>query len=181
MPRFDLKCKTCGKDFVGYVSGRKNCSRACYRHKTPRERFMEKVSVNSNGCWMWTSTNQNGYAAMWYEGRTRLVSKISWFLFKGEWPKLFMLHKCDIPMCVNPEHLFDGTALNNMLDKTAKGRNNPPVGERAGQAKLTEEKVLDMRSKYATGNFTQRKLADIFEVGYKAVCKIVHRQRWRHI
>lgn len=94
------------------------------------DRFWEKVNKNSdNGCWEWISSlNGNGYGAFFThlqpEGRkNHRAHRFSWELKNGEIPKgLWVLHKCDNRLCVNPDHLFLGDRIDNMRDCATKGR-----------------------------------------------------------
>lgn len=157
------------------------------RFKTPQERFWSRVdkSGGEDSCWNWIAAkDKNGYGNFrcHYKEKEQRSHRHAWVFTNGKIPEsMCVLHKCDNPSCCNPKHLFIGTNLDNMLDKTRKGRNNAPVGERAGLTKLTEKQVLEMREMFASGLLTQRAIAKKFSVGYKAVNKIVHRQRWKHI
>jgi hypothetical protein len=94
--------------------------------KTLTERFMEKVERLESGCWLWRgATHKNGY------GRFRLpkpqqstwAHRAAWVLFRGAIPPgLCVLHRCDNPPCVNPDHLWVGTVADNMRDRDRKGR-----------------------------------------------------------
>jgi len=76
------------------------------------------------GCFLWTrGTISSGYGHLEVEGRLVLAHRRSWELTYGPIPKgLFVLHRCDTPSCVNPRHLFLGTAGDNARDMVAKGR-----------------------------------------------------------
>ena len=91
------------------------------------DRLWRKVRVVPDGCWLWDGTvNNKGYGTISLGPRTAarhlLVHRVSWFLHTGEWPTLNVLHHCDTPRCVRPDHLFEGTQRDNMLDASAKGR-----------------------------------------------------------
>jgi diketogulonate reductase-like aldo/keto reductase len=90
-------------------------------------------------------------------------------------------------MCVRPDHLFVGTAFENMRDAARKDRlsraHNPPGKNRGashGMSKLTDEKVRDIRTRHANGE-TQAALAREFAITTGAVCMIVKRKRWAHV
>ena len=92
------------------------------------ERFWSKVE-KSDGCWLWTgATVGRGYGVLLYrDSRTlKLAHRISWEICRGEVPPsdLFVCHTCDVPACVNPDHLFVGTRSANMQDASRKGRHN---------------------------------------------------------
>jgi hypothetical protein len=81
------------------------------------------VSNVTSPCWLWKGTKTNtGYGQIGLGGRTQTTHRVSWFLAHGQWPRLCVLHKCDVPACVNPEHLFEGTKADNARDMSRKGR-----------------------------------------------------------
>jgi hypothetical protein len=86
-------------------------------------RFWAKVS-KGDGCWIWTgSRNPKGYGRLNTGNRVRLAHAISWELSHGAVPDgLWVLHRCDNPPCVRPDHLWLGTAADNTADMVAKGR-----------------------------------------------------------
>lgn len=94
-------------------------------------RFMTKVNKTSDGsCWEWLGAkDQNGYGSIQAfrdlnTGKWVLknATHVSWWYFTGEWPTQWMLHTCDNPSCVNPDHLFEGDVTDNNRDMIAKGR-----------------------------------------------------------
>lgn len=98
------------------------------RSKPLAERFWEKVR-KSDGCWEWTgSRNAAGYGKLseGAAGSPRLrAHRVSWELANGPVPAgLWVLHRCDNPPCVRPDHLWLGTRLDNMQDCARKGRIN---------------------------------------------------------
>ena len=70
------------------------------------------------GCWLWLGCIGNGYGKF----RGMQAHRYSWLLHIGSTNGLRVLHRCDIPSCVNPAHLFLGTQSDNMLDRSIKGR-----------------------------------------------------------
>lgn len=92
------------------------------------ERFEEKIYYAIDGCWYWTGSLSNkGYGRILVNGKNALASRVSYQLYKGDPSSLFVCHHCDNPACVNPDHLFLGTAVDNMRDMANKGRNFKPV------------------------------------------------------
>jgi hypothetical protein len=89
------------------------------------ERFWAYVQKTAS-CWVWTGTqSDNGYGRIWGKGRHIKAHRFSWELHNGPIPEgMHVCHKCDTPACVNPEHLFLGTASDNMRDMVAKGRHS---------------------------------------------------------
>jgi hypothetical protein len=139
-----------------------------------RERFLAKVIKSPEGCWQWAGgIYPSGYGSFWIDGQTRRANRVSYELFKGAIPEgLFVLHECDNPPCVNPDHLFLGTPLDNMQDKCAKGRH------RFGRTcKLTEEDIRVIRA----SDLPQAKLGVQFGIHQVTVSEIVTRKIWKHI
>lgn len=104
------------------------------------ERAIDKngASVTPVGtpCWLWTEgVSPRGYGKVWWKGKTERSSRVAWMIYKGPIPDtMLVLHKCDTPSCVNPEHLFLGNHKINAADKVAKGRaySGDHRGEKSG-------------------------------------------------
>lgn len=86
-------------------------------------RFLEKVYRTAKSCWIWEAAKDpNGYGRFWFEGQMRLAHRISYQIFVGIIPSnLDVLHDCNNPSCVNPEHLKLGTHQDNMTDLALAG------------------------------------------------------------
>ena len=94
---------------------------------TLQEKFEQKVErIPFSNCWIWKAwINEHGYGRMRVKNNLVLAHRVSWEIHKTSIPKgLCVLHHCDVPSCVNPDHLFLGTQKDNILDMFKKGRGN---------------------------------------------------------
>lgn len=122
--------------------------------------------INANGCWVWTgSTGGIGYGVLSINGKPEYVHRLAYRLLKGGVQRYkFVLHRCDNPPCFNPEHLFLGTALDNVKDMIKKGRAvRPPL-------KFSDETIAAIRKDHAEG-MTRRELVALYSIS------IAHLQR----
>jgi len=152
-------------------------------HAPPEERFFRRVE-KSDGCWMWTGTKApNGYGRFQSGGKGSPhlgAHRFSYEMHKGKIPEgMVVMHSCDTPACVNPDHLSVGTHKENTADMIQKGRKAPFVnyGERSGAAVLTEEKVRYIRS----SPLRNVDLAAELGVVPSVVHAVRHRKTWRHV
>lgn len=92
--------------------------------RTLEQKLMDKVEKLDNGCWIWIGAcNFDGYGHLTVSQKPWSAHRFSYTIFTGEIPKgMCVCHKCDCPPCVNPDHLFLGTAKDNARDKYEKGR-----------------------------------------------------------
>jgi hypothetical protein len=152
------------------------------------ERFEEKL-VKSNGCWQWIASKfPSGYGQFWLAGTQHTAHRISFDLYIGPVPEdLFVCHSCDNYGCVNPDHLFLGSQLENMADMKRKGRQGRrgsafrlpghSQGERNSSAKLTKDQVLAIRQ----DTRTQQAIANEYGVCQVTISAIKSRLTWSHI
>jgi hypothetical protein len=133
------------------------------------------------GCWQWTGTTaSNGYGIIRVKGKQQGAHRVSMMLYRSfdlESP-LFVCHHCDNPGCVNPDHLFIGTALDNQRDRIRKGRSSS--GERNGKAILTTDQVLLFRKLHQAGQ-SCADLSKRFGVHRQTMSKVLRRTRWKRI
>ena len=152
------------------------------RRQNILDRFFSNVQ-KTNSCWNWTGYKfSNEYGAIRYKGKIWRAHRLSWTLFNGDIPKRkLVLHTCDTPPCVNPGHLWIGTHQDNMTDRNEKRRQYIPNGEKNSQAKLKECQVKEIREMYKSGNLSQEKIGEIFNVSRALISMIIHRKKWAHI
>jgi hypothetical protein len=100
-------------------------------HKPIHERLLSRVVWGASDCWHYCGGRSAfGYGRIMFDGLGRYAHRISYELFVGPIPHgLFVLHTCDNPSCVNPEHLWLGNNTDNRRDCLAKGRANAPKGD----------------------------------------------------
>jgi hypothetical protein len=141
-----------------------------------KERFLEKVVKQDSGCHEWTgSLAKNGYGNFHKDGKTHYSHRIAWEIEHGEEPSDYILHKCDNRKCVNPDHLFVGSFYDNMDDMVEKGRQ--AHGEKNHHAKLTAEKVLQIRQEVGL----QREIAAKYNITPSLVSMIRSGRIWKYI
>lgn len=145
--------------------------------------FWRYVSPEPNtGCWLWAaSLDKGGYGQTYCRGPAPAgAHRVAWEAAHGPIPAgLGVLHRCDQRSCVNPRHLFLGTAAENSADMVRKGRQ--ARGARSGPAKLSDASVTEMRALYAAGAMGCRRLAKRFGVDLKTAQDVVRARSWRHL
>ena len=139
--------------------------------------------IDSNGCWICTSHKpwSTGYSVVRRNEKRTTTHKYVYELLVGKMSDGFHgLHKCDVRLCINPDHVFPGTNLDNIKDKMSKGRHRTVYGEDSSLAKLEEEDVHEIRYLHSIG-YSQKFLADGYGVLPGNISRIVNRKRWKHI
>lgn len=127
-------------------------------------------------CWHWVAgKSPKGYGVISAGKRSNgmlRAHRVSYELYVGEIPKgMQVLHKCDNPSCINPDHLFLGTNAENVIDKTKKGRSrlvDVLGGEQNERSKLTDKQVVDIRN----DNRSTRKIAKEYGVGKSLIWSV---------
>lgn len=141
--------------------------------------FKQRVKITKDGCWEWKLLkNYCGYGLVrvgsWAEGtrKQKLAHRESYRVFVGEFDSnLHVLHKCDNPPCINPEHLFLGTQRDNNFDSRDKGRR---------YSKLKDQQVLDIRRRLTEGE-RGIDLSKEYGVTPPQISAIKVRRQWIHI
>ena len=151
------------------------------------DRFWPKVS-KSDGCLVWTGfRDSKGYGQIGTGGRHGIdyAHRVSYEINNGPIPEgMHVLHKCDNPPCVRPDHLFLGTHTDNMQDMWTKGRGKcdgaGKQGEENPRHRLTENQVIEARKMAASG-LRHKVIAEQFGVTRPAISYAVRGDTWKHI
>jgi hypothetical protein len=140
-------------------------------------RFVEK----SDGCWLWKGgRGDDGYGIFKLPGRVSIrAHRLSYAIAVAEPEGLQVLHRCDVPRCVRPDHLFLGTNADNMADRNGKGRYSH--GEQHRDAKVTADQVREIRRRYAAGGVSQTALGREFGLSQHSIWQIVRNVTWKEV
>lgn len=160
-------------------------------------RFWQKVNKTAT-CWLWNAgIDKDGYGHISVNGDKTRAHRVSWNLRYPDihlTPDMLVCHTCDVPACINPEHLYIGTQAINMRDKVKKNRqafgkrNGKHThshlivrGDRHHNAKLTDSKVRKMRYLYASGCYSYTELGIKFNVNCQTARSAILGQTWGHV
>lgn len=149
-----------------------------------KQRFHQKyVRIPEGGCWVWTAADNHRYGLISNGSKMLKAHRVSYEIHVGQIPEgLVVMHSCDNPLCVNPEHLSVGTQLDNIRDRDMKGRQVPnmPAGSSNGMHKLTETEVLSIRRLRSAG-WSHSAIAERFGVSRSCISAILSGKRWAHL
>ena len=137
------------------------------------EKFVQKEEY----CWVWLGSKKGrinmDYGNFTFRGKGMMAHRASYNIYKGEIPDgVLVLHKCDVPSCVNPDHLWLGSYLDNQRDKMAKGRGTCE--------KLSPEKVSMIKGLLRMGVLGTR-ICNDFGISRTTLCSIKKGRTWKDI
>jgi len=142
-------------------------------------------TVRHGECELWQGTTSPfGYGVVRYQGKRMRLHRLIYTLIKGEIPEgMVVMHQCDTPACINPNHLHLGTATANTQDMHMKGRAPNHKGRNNGMAKLTDDQVLAIRARHQYYSRTNGASAISRDYGVSSVSidGIVRRLTWTHL
>lgn len=150
-----------------------NMSEQVEYSKYLQNRFWQKVDKTAN-CWVWIGGRTSwGYGSIAIRhGYMKNTHRVSWEIHYGSIPKgMCVLHSCDNPPCVRPDHLFLGTLKDNSQDMLKKGRH---------LVKLTKDEMEKIRTRYAAENLSQETLAEKYNVGQSTISRIIRQEYPSH-
>jgi hypothetical protein len=151
------------------------------------KRFYSRVKIDEiTGCHIFTyGIDIGGYGRPTINKKRFKAHRVAWTLAYGKIPEdMCVLHKCDNPPCINPEHLFLGTKKDNSRDMANKGRCKNSAGENNPRVKLKEYQVLEIlnivkqKGKY-WGIYTE--LAKIYNVNHHTISDIFNKKSWKYL
>lgn len=164
------------------------------------KKFWSRVDrSNPNGCWLWLGRKWPFGHGVWVvDGIRHTASRVAWFYTHGCFPpkNIFVCHKCDVPACCNPNHLFLGTAKDNHDDAEHKGRihypsgaDHPltkrpwlmPRGDACPASKLTDAQCVEILTRRRNGERPYQIAGDFPAVRYEAVWKICRGVNRKHL
>jgi hypothetical protein len=179
-------------------AGRYRTAQARGRHVTKKlnaktstvDRFFARVAPEPNcGCWLWTGACTgsdkgrygNLYGVIMHDGHAVAAHRWSYNQFVGQIPDGHIIrHKCDVSICVNPDHLTTGTYQQNSRDREDRNRRRIQKGEDAPWSALTEADVIEIRNLAAVG-VTDKELAARFGIAQGSIWHIKMGNRWKHV
>ncbi len=153
-----------------------------------KKRLLSTCEINENSCWNWKGylcapKKIYGLTSSTLDGKKKkiLAHRLAFRLWKGDIPQgMFILHSCDNPLCLNPDHLHIGTPKKNMDEMKERGREKKALGEKNGYAKLTNKKVLEIRESFKKG-LGVREISRKYKITSSSASYITRNITWKHI
>jgi len=182
--RWLCRCDCGNKSTVGsreLIKG-STTSCGCVRSSRIKDRLNKYVKI-INGRWIWNAyRDKNGYGTISYKCKTIKAHRAVYQEYIGKIPEgMFVCHKNDIPYDITPSNLFLGTCQDNCNDMIKKGRKKISKGESNGMSDLKEKEVLEIRKIHKENNFTNKYIANKYNVSQSNISSIINRKSWKHI
>jgi hypothetical protein len=133
----------------------------------------------NSGCILWMAkVTPSGHGMLAWHRQGRMAHRLAWTVHKGPIPEgICVCHKCDVPSCINVDHLFLGSTQDNTADKMRKGRHRSPKGSDHGRSKLTNEQVIAIREDPRD----MGRIAWEYGVSVASISLIRRRRIWKHL
>lgn len=151
--------------------------------KDPYVRFWQLIAPGRGDCWEFFGVRKKkmGYGQFWLNETGIIVAhRAAWILSRGPIPKgMCVLHRCDNPPCVNPDHLFLGTKRDNNLDCFSKGRFSK--GSNHPTSKLTEQDVLKIRALHKPRKVGMIQISRKLNLPQSAIRGVISGKSWKHL
>lgn len=150
-----------------------------FKSESDQLRFESKIDKTGD-CHLWlAATWSKGYGQFTLNGKNHRAHRVSYQNYNGDVGDKQVLHSCDNPRCVNPEHLYLGTNQENRTESYDKGRGN--TGSKNGNAVLDEQKVSEIRRLWRTGDYTKAELSRKFKISPSVMGGLVKGKGWAHV
>lgn len=158
------------------------------KKRSVEDKFWEKVDKSSGlgpsgNCWEWTrckTRKECGYGVITHNRKRILVHRFSYEIHKGSIPEgLKACHRCDNSICVNPDHIFLGTQVDNIRDMKNKGRQNKGIYH--AKSKLSDGKVRFIRNLHATKTWNYSQIARMFRISPSQIRNVINKIDWKHV
>ncbi len=144
---------------------------------------MQNTLIISDTCVLWEGTkDKDGYGIQPFDGKQGRAHRNAYRLGVGNIPEgMLVCHTCDVPSCINTDHLFLGTPKDNMQDKVNKGRQHRPLGSLNGMSLLKESEVEIIKSMLREEKYTHDEISHIFKCSRQLITLINTGKRWSHV
>jgi len=154
---------------------------------TELEKYESKIlRIPESGCWIWmgaVKTHKHPYGWVGYKGKNYNAHRLFYMLHHGIQltnPKILICHTCDVPQCVNPDHLFAGTQKQNVNDMWQKNRQARRLIKPKCRSILNPAQVFEIRKKCLAG-ISDSDLSKIYKVKKETIRDIRLYRRWKNL